>query len=318
MNTSQTDMNDFHWMFEMIQTLDVGLVVLDKEFEVRTWNTFMEAHSGLRPEQAMTRNLFELVQGLPEQWLRSKVNSVFMLNNRAFTTWEQRPYVFPFRNYRPVTGTVDFMYQNTTIIPLTSLTGEVAHVCLIIYDVTDVAVNKLQLEGANQQLSLVSRTDGLTKLYNRGYWEERAEQEFLRNTRSMNPSTMVMFDIDFFKKINDGYGHPAGDEVIRQTAATLTRIMRKTDIAGRYGGEEFGVILIDTNKEQALNFCERLRKTIEELIITWDDQEIKYTISLGFAELSKSHQTYKDWLESSDKALYESKHNGRNQTSCAP
>lgn len=315
MSQIQVDLNDFHWMLEMIQTIDVGLVVLDKQYCVQTWNTFMEAHSGLRPDQTQGKNIFELFPMLPETWLRNKVDSVFMLNNRSFTTWEQRPQVFKFRNYRPITGMVEYMlYQNMTIIPLKSLTGEVTHVSLIIYDVTDVAVNKLQLERANTQLSQVSRTDGLTQLNNRRYWEERAEQEYNRNIRSKNPCSMVMFDIDHFKRINDGYGHLAGDEVIRQTAATLTATMRNTDIAGRYGGEEFVVMLVDTNIENAHIFCERLRKNIEALNIKWEDETIKYTVSLGVCELYKDFSDYKAWLEQADLALYRSKENGRNQT----
>jgi diguanylate cyclase (GGDEF)-like protein/PAS domain S-box-containing protein len=317
MSQMQTNMDDFHWMIDMIQTLDVGLVVLDKSFKVCTWNTFMEAHSGLRPDQTQGKNLFELFDDLPEQWLKNKINSVFMLNNRAFTTWEQRPYVFKFGNYRPITGTVDFMYQNITIVPLTSLTGEVTHVYLIVYDVTDMATNKLSLEGANEKLSQLSRTDGLTNLYNHHYWEERAEQEFLRNSRSLNPCTLVIFDIDHFKRVNDTYGHPAGDEVLRQTAEVLRSALRKTDIAGRYGGEEFALILVDTNSEKALAFCERLRKAIEALKVVTNEQLVQFTISIGLCELSANHANYQSWIKAADDALYQSKETGRNKTSAA-
>ncbi|MFM2482743.1 diguanylate cyclase [Celerinatantimonas sp. YJH-8] len=314
MSQIQVDLNDFHWMLEMIQNIDVGLVVLDKQYRIQTWNTFMEAHSNLRPDQTQGKNIFELFPMLPETWLRNKVDSVFMLNNRSFTTWEQRPQVFKFRNYRPITGMVEYMYQNMTIIPLKSLTGEVTHVSLIIYDVTDVAVNKLQLERANKQLSEISRTDGLTQLNNRRYWEERAEQEYNRNIRTKHPCSMVMFDIDHFKRINDNYGHLAGDDVIRQTAATLKSTMRNTDISGRYGGEEFVVILVDTAPENAFVFCERLRKNIESLNIKWESETIKYTISLGVCELYDCFPNYQSWLEQADQALYQSKETGRNKT----
>jgi diguanylate cyclase (GGDEF)-like protein len=93
-----------------------------------------------------------------------------------------------------------------------------------------------------------------------------------------------MFDIDHFKKVNDTYGHQAGDEVIRATSRTLKQCMRTTDIAGRYGGEEFAVILIDTTADGATTFAERLRTSIESQPVVHDGKKINYTISLGLAE----------------------------------
>ena len=315
MSQHQNEMNEFHWMLDMIQTIDVGLVVLDKDYQVQVWNNFMETHSGLRPDQAQGKKLFSLFPQLPEDWLRHKIDSVFFLKNRAFTTWEQRPHVFPFKNYRPITGTVDFMYQNITIIPLTSLTGIVTHISLIIYDVTDNAVNKLEAQKVNEELKILSRTDKLTQLYNRGYWQDRLEQEFNRFVRNTAPSSLVMFDIDHFKQVNDTYGHPAGDKIITLVGDTLRKVMRKTDIAGRYGGEEFGVILTDTDSEHAKIFCERLRTAIEALKPVVDGVEIPFTVSLGVAELDDQTASAKDWLANTDQALYQSKHNGRNETS---
>lgn len=156
---NQDAFNEFHWIMAMVQTIDAGLVVLDKSFQVQLWNDFMENHSGIRGKAIKEGNLFDHFPELPESWLRKKVESVFLLKNNAFTSWEQRPYVFHFNNYRPVTGISEFMYQNMTIIPLPSLTGEVTHVSLIIYDVTDIAVNKLQLNKANEKLTTLGHGD---------------------------------------------------------------------------------------------------------------------------------------------------------------
>src|SRR5690606_25742057 len=138
-----------------------------------------------------------------------------LLKNRAFTTWEQRPYLMQFKNYRPITGTEEFMYPNITISPLVPANGEVNNVCIIIYDVTDIASNKKALERANIELAKLSRTDRLTQLNNRGYWEECLIKEFNRYQRYHHTCSLIMFDIDHFKKVNDTYGHQAGDEVIR-------------------------------------------------------------------------------------------------------
>ncbi|WP_026971395.1 sensor domain-containing diguanylate cyclase [Aliagarivorans marinus] len=314
MTTSQEQLNEFHWMLDMVQTIDAGLVVLDQQYQVQIWNNFMEAHSGKRPDQTHGKSLFELFPELPADWLKQKIDSVFLLKNRAFTTWEQRPHVFPFRNYRPITGTVDFMYQNITLIPLTSLTGQVTHICIIVYDVTDSAVNKEEAQRVNEQLKALSRTDHLTSLSNRGYWQQRLEQEFGRSMRSGHNYALVMLDIDHFKNINDSYGHPVGDEIITMLADAIRHIMRKTDIAGRYGGEEFAVILTDCTGEAAMLFAERLREAVEQLKLSLDEQTITFTISLGVAALDGEMEAAADWLEAADKALYASKHQGRNRS----
>ena len=314
MEQTNIDIKEFHWLMDMLQTIDVGLVVIDKTFNIKVWNSFMESHSGVTPLQTKDKNLFELFPELPRDWLIHKTNSVFLLKNRSFMTWEQRPYLFKFKNYRPITGTEPFMYQNVTITPLASADGIVNHIAIILYDVTDIAANRNALEKANSELETLSRTDRLTKLNNRGYWEECLAQEFSRYKRYDTISSVIMFDIDHFKKVNDTYGHQAGDEVIRQVSQALTDNLRKTDIAGRYGGEEFGVILGNTDAESAMVFCERVRKQIEAMDVVHDGKVIKFTISLGISQAVASTDNYTDWLEQSDQALYASKEGGRNQT----
>ncbi|HEY9053108.1 MAG TPA: diguanylate cyclase [Gammaproteobacteria bacterium] len=314
MDNNHIDIREWHWLMDMLQNIDVGLVVLDREYNIQVWNSFMENHSGLSPSHTIGQNLFKLFTEIPDTWFKRKAESVFLLNNRAFTTWEQRPYLFKFKNYRPITGIAAFMYQNITLIPLVSVDSQVNHIGIMIYDATDMAVNKLRLELANDQLESLSRTDRLTRLYNRGYWEECISQEFERFRRTGQTCSLVMFDIDHFKKVNDTYGHQAGDEVIRLTADLLVKNKRTTDIAGRYGGEEYAVILLDTSAQNSMTFAERLRKDIERQCVTHDGNEIKYTISLGIAELVGTMTDYKQWIVCSDRALYEAKKSGRNQT----
>ena len=301
-------------MMGVLHSINVGIVVIDHDYKVALWNDFMVNRSGKRADAAMNKSIFELFEEIPTNWFTRKIESVFTLGNRAFTTWEQRPYLMKFKNYRPITGMAEFMYQNITFIPLVGVDGGVNHVGIVIYDVTDMAVGKQALEGANNELEKLSRTDRLTELYNRGYWEECLEREFDRYKRTGHKITLMMFDIDHFKKVNDTYGHQAGDEVIRQTSRSLRRTIRKTDIAGRYGGEEFCVLLVDTDSENALILAERLRNRIEALTVTHDKQEIRFTISLGLAQLDESITSYKEWLERSDLSLYYSKEHGRNQT----
>ncbi|MGI1678309.1 MAG: diguanylate cyclase [Cellvibrionaceae bacterium] len=312
LSNQNNELHEFHWLLDVLQNIGAGLVVMDRNYKITLWNGFMQNHSALMPTEVMGKTIFSLFPELPEKWFKRKAQSVFMLHNSAFTTWEQRPYLFRFKNYRPITGRAEFMYQNCTIMPLIGLQHEVDHICLIVYDVTDTAVNKLSLQEANSQLEHLSRTDRLTGLFNRGWWEECLISEYKRFSRSNANCSLVMFDIDHFKKVNDTFGHQAGDEVIRKTAETVRKTIRDVDIAGRYGGEEFTIILYNSDKDGCQSFAERLRKMIEGLTVIYDKTEIKFTISLGLATLTLDIESPADWIEAADKALYEAKEDGRN------
>lgn len=314
MSTDHTGLAEFHWLIEVMQTVDVGVLVLDLEYRITAWNGFMENNSGIDSSEALDRSLFNVFDDLSVEWFKHKADTVIQLRNRAFTTWEQRPYVFKFRNNRPITGVTEYMYQNCTFIPVIGTTGKVQNLAVIVYDVTDIATSKLELKAANDRLAQLSRTDGLTQLYNRAYWENLFEQEFKRQKRNAHEFSLIMFDIDHFKKVNDTYGHQAGDDVIRAVADEVRLNSRNTDIAGRYGGEEFVLLLIDSDGQNAFQFAERLRQAIESRRVPTEAGELQVTISLGVAAWSESYNRHTEWIEAADQALYTSKSSGRNCT----
>ncbi|KHK65656.1 MULTISPECIES: sensor domain-containing diguanylate cyclase [Pseudomonas] len=311
--TETIDLNEFHWLLAIVQSIDVGVVVLDREYRVQVWNTFMENRSGVQPKDAQNRNFFSLFPEIDRQWFSRKVESVATLGTPAFTVWEQRPYLMRFKSYQPITGQEEFMYQNTTLLPLRSPDNRINHICLVIYDVTDVATNRHQIQAANAQLQLLSSTDRLTGLYNRGHWEGSLKAAYARHQRYGNALSLVMLDIDHFKQVNDTYGHQAGDKVIEQVAALLHEHVRESDVAGRYGGEEFGVVLSDTDKAGARIFAERLRQAVEQLWVQYNGQDIRFTISLGVADLSAPANDHAELIARADQALYTSKKTGRNR-----
>jgi len=318
MSLETSQLNELHWLMEMLHNIDVGLVVLDKNYKVQIFNGFMENHSGYFPKEVKDKVIFDLFDEIPKDWFVRKAESVFLLKNKAFTIWEQRAYLFKFDSYRPVTGSADFMYQNTTFMPLLSSTGIVTHLCLLVYDVTDNAIHKMSLEKVNTELAILSQTDGLTRLFNRTHWENCLQAEYKRWTRSQHSSSLVMLDIDHFKNVNDTYGHMVGDEVIRHISALIREHVRETDVSGRYGGEEFTILLADTPLKNAYVFAERLRREVEAAVVKYNDIELKYTISLGVAEVEPSIKNYEAWIECADAALYSSKENGRNKVSLHP
>ena len=163
--------------------------------------------------------------------------------------------------------------------------------------------------------------DALTNLNNRRQFEIRLGQEISITKRQNNPLCAMMVDIDFFKSVNDTYGHAAGDEVLRTVASIIKQALRESDIPARYGGEEFAVLLPYTHIEEAKIVGERLRKTVEStpIIVNIEDQEpqtINVTISMGLAEYNQT-ETGEVLFERADKALYEAKTNGRNQVRTA-
>ncbi|MDN3679135.1 diguanylate cyclase [Vibrio tapetis subsp. quintayensis] len=305
---------EFHMALQIMDNMDTGLVVLDLDCNVCTWNSFMRSYSGIEAEFIIGKSVFDFFPDLPSHWLKAKMNSARKLKMRGFSSWEDREYLFKFNNFSPVSNGVSVMYQNIVFMPLHSLGGDVTHICLMIHDVSDIAKKKLHLRESNQKLSHLSRTDGLTGLYNRAHWELCLSEQFSQCETLSSTATLVIFDIDLFKKVNDTYGHSAGDGVIRNTAYLLKKTARQGDSCGRYGGEEFTALLPNTSSDQALFFAERLRHRIEKSLVDADGEQISYTISLGICEYKPTMQNYLQWLESADKALYSSKQNGRNRS----
>lgn len=315
MSRGAEDISEFHWLFDMLNHIDLGLVVVNQNYEVTLWNSFIENHSGKSSSTAKGKSLFSLFPNIDEAWLKRKLDNVIALRTSIFVSWEQRPYLFPFKSYRPVTGLADHMYQNITLRPIASANGTINHVCIAVYDVTDAASHKMALSAANKQLEQLSKTDALTELHNRGSLEKALEIIFnsYQNKQSASHS-LVMADLDFFKKVNDEYGHPVGDIVLKETAKIMMSSSRRGDFVGRYGGEEFVILLPNTALEGALSFCEKLREKVAAMTVKTDKGDLKVTMSLGVAQLSAADKTTSNWLTRADKALYKAKAGGRNQT----
>jgi diguanylate cyclase len=169
-----------------------------------------------------------------------------------------------------------------------------------------------RLREQNQLLSEESRTDGLSGLLNRRYWEDAVAGAFRRLPGGGRPVSLLMLDIDHFKSINDEHGHPVGDEVIRSVAAILRASLRDGDVPGRYGGEEFGVLLPDTPAAGATVIAERIRRRIEGAALTRSG--LRATVSVGIAELGPQDVDYTVGISHADRALYAAKERGRNRS----
>lgn len=174
---------------------------------------------------------------------------------------------------------------------------------------------ELKIQEMMEELRLLASTDPLTKLYNRRYFYEVSQHIFMLAKREQSDLGVIMLDIDKFKSINDTYGHQVGDEVIKFLASTLQKSLRKSDVACRYGGEEFVILLPHIAEENIKELAEKIRVRVESSSVKLgDEKELKFTISLGCAKLDSINDTSLDMLiHRADEALYEAKNSGRNK-----
>lgn len=167
---------------------------------------------------------------------------------------------------------------------------------------------------ANQQLQVLSTTDALTSVRNRRFLEAELERAFALSMRYQRALSIVMLDVDFFKKVNDTHGHQAGDDVLRCVGETLKRICRRVDVVARYGGEEFVVLLPEIALFDALTFAEKLRATIASTSIRTGNAMLSVSASFGVANFPHTRfSSAKGMLEAADRALYRAKASGRNR-----
>lgn len=164
-----------------------------------------------------------------------------------------------------------------------------------------------------RQLELLSMTDSLTKIYNRRFFMDRLESIFSQWQRRKTPFCLVIFDIDYFKHVNDTYGHAAGDQVLIELSGRIQSRIRKEDIFARIWGEEFGLILPNTQLEQAESLIDNLRQQLVSQPFSYETHSFQVTISAGATEISPAEENHDALLLKADNLLYEAKHSGRNR-----
>ena len=178
----------------------------------------------------------------------------------------------------------------------------------------ELLANELKI--ANDSLRELTFRDGLTNLYNHRYFQDILESELLKSRQYNSDTSLLFLDIDFFKKVNDTFGHPAGDHALIELGKTLVNLVRHGDIVARYGGEEFAIILPNTGLKSAKVLAQRLCRGAEQRQIYYNDQPIPLTVSIGLASTEIDRETLLDretLIRSSDEALYRAKNNGRNR-----
>jgi diguanylate cyclase (GGDEF)-like protein len=179
--------------------------------------------------------------------------------------------------------------------------------------VSTLSVMWMEIESLQSELVRAARYDALTGLYNRGTFLEEFEREVSRCARGGPAFSLAVFDLDRFKRLNDQYGHPFGDRVLKAFAEVLRADIRKHDAVGRYGGEEFALLMPNTGKETAMRVAERVRRDLETRGISVDGKRVEVTVSGGIATYGVEGEDWDTLLSAADTALYEAKNSGRNR-----
>ena len=165
-----------------------------------------------------------------------------------------------------------------------------------------------------EQTNKLAVTDGLTGISNRPSMEKSLRIEFERSKRYNSPLSFIILDVDHFKDVNDTYGHQKGDEILIAFASLLKKACRANDIAGRYGGEEFVMVLPQSNAQGAFKIAERVREEMMKISFTGNESNFAVTVSCGVAEFNKDYESINKLIAAVDQALYEAKNGGRNRT----
>jgi len=164
-----------------------------------------------------------------------------------------------------------------------------------------------------EEIHKMAIMDGLTNLHNKRYFIEALDREVARARRYRRPLSLIMIDIDFFKKVNDTYGHLAGDHILKELGELLKSRVRREEIVSRYGGEELAILLPETDKEGAVNVAEQMRDKVESHQFVFAGKKIKITISGGVSEVTEGDYDYNELIDVADERLYAAKNSGRNK-----
>ncbi len=294
---------NFAQIFDMV---NIGIVILDKDLHICNWNRWMEIHSRIRRNEIIGALLFDFFPHLDTPRFMKNFKSVATFGNFAFFSQKLHNYLFPFEVTSQWGSEFDHMQQSCTMGPLRDDNNVIRHIYIMVQDVTEVT-------SYEQKLLEMNMRDGLTGSYNRRYMEFRLQQEYERYQRYARPFSIIIQDIDFFKKINDTHGHLAGDAVLKAFTDLIVSSIRKVDIFARYGGEEFCCLLPETDLKNAATLAQILRKKVEKRIFRFNDTGISITISQGVAELNSAVTSPDSLLKRADEALYEAKRAGRNR-----
>jgi diguanylate cyclase (GGDEF)-like protein len=306
-------------MFDHNQLLDhlsIGIAVIDREMKILFWNRWLAEHSLMLSEKMIGRKIDDLFPSLQKAKFAKKAQEVLETGQPVFFSNKKNPHLFSFFSGRSyIEKHLTPMEQTVILSPLCDKDGEPAQVLISIFDISDWISHQNALLRSKEEMEKLSHTDDLTQMLNRRRIMEKLTEELRTHSRKKRPISLAMLDIDHFKKVNDTFGHQCGDMILHEMAQLISGMLRDYDSIGRYGGEEFLIILPETTDEQAFAICDRIRLTAQDHIYKYRGRELQVAVSIGIASKPAEESILLNLLISeADRCLYIAKETGRNRT----
>lgn len=272
---------------------NAGILIVNKEGLIEEINPGFTRLTGYNEEDVLGKSPRILRSGVhPPEYYKDLWDTI-----NAGKTWVGRLYNIKKDGSR--------YWERSSISPIISRDGEITHYMGIKEDIT-------KEKEVEDNLKKQSMTDYLTGIYNRRTLMEKSTEEFIEARENDRKISVLMMDLDNFKTVNDTYGHSFGDEVLKRFAKVSIAAIRRSDVLGRYGGEEFMITLPGSSKDSAVMIAERIRESMGKQVFEFEDQEIFVTVSIGVATIGED-DTLTELIERADKALYDAKSSGRNR-----
>ena len=308
------------FVFYRLDQAQAQVQAMQKRYQdlLRKQEEFNDTKKHLADRSAEIFTLYELTRAITKNFSEQDAFAVFKTKVAEKIKFEECLLVHPLSQ-----DLIEYQFdKNCFVVPLQGRNKLLGYFVIRGMDPSDretleilaqqfsLALRRIRLYQDQERLSI---TDSLTELYTRRYILERLEEELRRSQQRKIHLTLLMVDVDYFKNINDQHGHLVGDQILREIAGIVRQNIREIDIAGRFGGEEFAVVLPDTDEQGAQYAAERIRQAVEKSHIKAYDVIVSVTVSVGAATYPEDDQDADQLIENADGALYRAKSLGRNK-----
>lgn len=289
---------------KILDTIENGIVITNQNLDILFWNKWLAIHTGIPSDKTAGETFEDLYPKISFRLLKQKVRIALKMNSSTFTNARILKYVIPIEQHKITKSIFKHMRQDVVITPLNE-----KDVSIIIYDVSSLLEAQAIINDQMKLLEKQAKTDHLTGCYNKNMFNEFLTSEIKKANRHNHNLSLIMFDIDNFKAVNDTYGHLAGDSVLKELASIPHKIIRESDMLARWGGEEFFILLPETRLNGAAILADKVRQEIASHDFGHPGCQ---QCSFGVAEFAPGI-TEDLIVANADNALYYAKNNGKNQ-----
>ncbi len=316
----------------LLDSIPIGICIVDKEYNVLFWNNAVSEWTDITGKDIQGKKLYDFFPHFKEPRYIMRLENIFeggppvilssQFHRELFRTGNEKQY---HRIYHIIASSFrDSSNSSSMLFTIKDIT-DIEQLILKYRELKNKALSEVEkrkkaekrLIEANSTLEFLANTDQLTSLFNRRKFTDIITLEIDRVKRNTDPFSVIFIDLDDFKIFNSMHGHECGDFVLKQTALFLKNSIRKTDTVSRWGGEEFIILLPETDLEHAKKLTEKLREKIEETEFIFKKKNLKITMTLGISMFNREKDTFDSVINRADDALHKGKAEGKNRVICS-